>query len=102
MKRKFQFLIYLLFLSGSLMSGSAFGSTLLQQTWLPGDLIFPTIGFTQPLPVFGPGYNAAFPRVNALKNPFIKVTNPANGPGYVWHCHILDHEDNEMMRPYKV
>lgn len=21
-------------------------------------------------------------------------------PGYVWHCHILDHEDNEMMRPY--
>lgn len=24
------------------------------------------------------------------------------GPGYVWHCHILDHEDNEMMRPYVV
>jgi FtsP/CotA-like multicopper oxidase with cupredoxin domain len=22
--------------------------------------------------------------------------------GYVWHCHILDHEDNEMMRPYVV
>jgi FtsP/CotA-like multicopper oxidase with cupredoxin domain len=22
------------------------------------------------------------------------------GPGYVWHCHIIDHEDNEMMRPY--
>jgi spore coat protein A, manganese oxidase len=22
------------------------------------------------------------------------------GSGYVWHCHILDHEDNEMMRPY--
>jgi len=28
--------------------------------------------------------------------------NPTTGPGYVWHCHILDHEDNEMMRPYKV
>lgn len=28
--------------------------------------------------------------------------NPTAGPGYVWHCHILDHEDNEMMRPYKV
>ena len=24
------------------------------------------------------------------------------GPGYVWHCHILEHEDNEMMRPYLV
>jgi spore coat protein A len=22
--------------------------------------------------------------------------------GYVWHCHIVDHEDNEMMRPYAV
>ena len=26
--------------------------------------------------------------------------DPTAGPGYVWHCHILDHEDNEMMRPY--
>ena len=24
------------------------------------------------------------------------------GPGYVWHCHILEHEDNQMMRPYTV
>jgi len=24
-------------------------------------------------------------------------------PGlYVWHCHILEHEDNEMMRPLQV
>ena len=22
--------------------------------------------------------------------------------GYVWHCHIVDHEDNEMMRPFVV
>ncbi|CAI5480146.1 unnamed protein product, partial [Closterium sp. Yama58-4] len=21
------------------------------------------------------------------------------GPGYVWHCHMLEHEDNDMMRP---
>lgn len=27
--------------------------------------------------------------------------DPTAGPGYVWHCHILDHEDNEMMRPYR-
>ena len=24
--------------------------------------------------------------------------DPTTGPGYVWHCHIVDHEDNEMMR----
>jgi FtsP/CotA-like multicopper oxidase with cupredoxin domain len=23
-----------------------------------------------------------------------------SGPGYVWHCHILEHEDMTMMRPY--
>lgn len=28
--------------------------------------------------------------------------DPTKGDGYVWHCHIIDHEDNEMMRPYKV
>ena len=33
--------------------------------------------------------------------PFDATTNTP-GPGYVWHCHILDHEDNEMMRPYIV
>jgi spore coat protein A len=26
-----------------------------------------------------------------------------NTPGqFVWHCHIVEHEDNEMMRPYRV
>lgn len=25
--------------------------------------------------------------------------DPTNGPGYLEHCHILDHEDNEFMRP---
>jgi len=24
------------------------------------------------------------------------------GPGYVIHCHILDHEDNDMMRPFEL
>jgi FtsP/CotA-like multicopper oxidase with cupredoxin domain len=28
--------------------------------------------------------------------------DPTNPPGYVEHCHILDHEDNEFMRPYLV
>lgn len=26
-----------------------------------------------------------------------------HNPGqFVWHCHVLEHEDNEMMRPYRV
>ncbi len=28
--------------------------------------------------------------------------DPTAGPGYVWHCHILDHEDNDMMRPMDI
>ncbi|BFH59826.1 hypothetical protein PAJ34TS1_04180 [Paenibacillus azoreducens] len=28
--------------------------------------------------------------------------DPAFGPGYVWHCHLIEHEDNSMMRPYQV
>lgn len=28
--------------------------------------------------------------------------NASAEPGYVYHCHILDHEDNEMMRPFKI
>jgi spore coat protein A len=32
-----------------------------------------------------------------------RVRAQFNTPGqYVWHCHILEHEDNEMMRPYRV
>ena len=42
------------------------------------------------------GLGAPAPGINLY--PF----DPTVGPGYVWHCHILDHEDNEMMRPYKV
>ena len=42
-----------------------------------------------PLNQGGPGQNAF---------PF----DPTVGPGYVEHCHILDHEDNEFMRPLLV
>jgi spore coat protein A, manganese oxidase len=35
---------------------------------------------------------------NSTTYPF----DATSGPGYIWHCHILDHEDNEMMRPYVV
>jgi FtsP/CotA-like multicopper oxidase with cupredoxin domain len=28
-----------------------------------------------------------------------RFTNPGQ---FVWHCHIVEHEDNEMMRPYRI
>jgi spore coat protein A, manganese oxidase len=34
------------------------------------------------------------------KNSF--TFDPTAGPGYVWHCHMLEHEDNDMMRPLKL
>jgi FtsP/CotA-like multicopper oxidase with cupredoxin domain len=40
-----------------------------------------------------------FSPIDGSKNyPF----DATEGPGYVWHCHIIDHEDNEMMRPFVV
>jgi FtsP/CotA-like multicopper oxidase with cupredoxin domain len=34
-------------------------------------------------------------------NPFAAF-DPTLEPGYVWHCHMLEHEDNDMMRPLKL
>lgn len=57
----------------------------------PGEVTTIRVRFApQDAPIF------TFPGLNLY--PF----NPSKGPGYVWHCHILEHEDNEMMRPFKV
>jgi spore coat protein A len=41
-------------------------------------------------------------RVNS--NTVTRIIVPFHGYAgrYVWHCHILEHEDNEMMRPYEI
>jgi spore coat protein A len=41
-------------------------------------------------------------RVNAKTVTRIIVPFEGYSGRYVWHCHILEHEDNEMMRPYEV
>jgi FtsP/CotA-like multicopper oxidase with cupredoxin domain len=28
--------------------------------------------------------------------------DPFSGPGYVWHCHLVGHEDHDMMRPLAI
>jgi spore coat protein A len=41
--------------------------------------------------------------VIALPGQVTRVRAQFNTPGqFVWHCHIVEHEDNEMMRPYRI
>ncbi len=61
---------------------------------MPGQVTRMLVRFTPTdIPVF---HNTSLKGLNFF--PF----DPTAGPGYVWHCHIVDHEDNDMMRPYKV
>ena len=56
-------------------------------------------------PLLGPGPAetgfkdtvVAFPgRVTRVRAEF------AGAGQYMWHCHLIEHEDNEMMRPYRI
>jgi len=41
--------------------------------------------------------------VTALPGQVTRVKAQFNTPGqFVWHCHIVEHEDNEMMRPFRI
>jgi FtsP/CotA-like multicopper oxidase with cupredoxin domain len=41
--------------------------------------------------------------VTAFPGQVTRVRMQFTSPGqYVWHCHIVEHEDNEMMRPYRI
>ncbi len=53
--------------------------TRIAMRWAPTDL-----------PVNTPVANGSFP------------FDPNGSHSYVWHCRIVDHEDNEMMRPDEV
>jgi spore coat protein A len=65
----------------------------------PGEVTIIRVRFA-PLEVGLPGEPPYIPGVNQYLT--LIGFDPTTGPGYVWHCHILDHEDNEMMRPYLV
>ena len=60
----------------------------LNPAWALGD----TTGFTNINPKTGQPITTT-PTVNVVNN---------FGAEYVWHCHILGHEENDMMRPLKV
>jgi hypothetical protein len=71
------------------LTGEASGPSASEQAWKdtvtinPGEVVTIRLRWTQ-----------------QDSNPF--PFDATAGPGYVWHCHLLEHEDNEMMRPYRV
>ena len=50
-----------------------------------------------------PGERGRKDTVVAYPDQVTRLTIRFTTPGqYVWHCHIVEHEDNEMMRPYRI
>jgi FtsP/CotA-like multicopper oxidase with cupredoxin domain len=41
--------------------------------------------------------------VTAYPGQVTRIRAQFNNPGqFTWHCHIVEHEDNEMMRPFRI
>lgn len=50
-----------------------------------------------------PNENGMRDMVRVPAGSVVKIIAHFDIPGeFVWHCHLLDHEDHEMMRPFKV
>ncbi|MFA5111196.1 MAG: multicopper oxidase domain-containing protein, partial [Desulfobaccales bacterium] len=69
----------------------------------------PTVPFAVPNsvrlldPTSPPDSTAQFSNFDALGNPIVIYNRLFNfGWEYVWHCHLLGHEENDMMRPIAV
>jgi FtsP/CotA-like multicopper oxidase with cupredoxin domain len=57
-------------------------------------------GSTQPPEPWESGFKDT---VIAYPGQVTRVRARFSTPGqFVWHCHIVEHEDNEMMRPYRI
>jgi FtsP/CotA-like multicopper oxidase with cupredoxin domain len=68
--------------------------------WAPTDA--PVAGNPCPAGTVPAESKPCVPTVGSNLYPF-NPTQLVNGEvGYAWHCHILEHEDNEMMRPFIV
>ena len=63
----------------------------------PGQVTRLAVRFTQQ-----DGSPFPFDATGTLMFSYNKENHLDGGPGYVWHCHMIDHEDNEMMRPFKL
>jgi hypothetical protein len=66
------------------------------------NLPWPLPDSIRPLDVTMPlGSTGQFMNIDPITNNLITVTNELTNFGweYVWHCHLLGHEENDMMRP---
>ncbi len=63
-----------------------------------------TVRFTGPAIAPAPSESGWKDTVRAEPGVITRIIIPFEGFAgrYVWHCHILEHEDNEMMRPFEV
>jgi spore coat protein A len=67
-----------------------------------GDVVQPIQldGVVTPAEPWETGYKDT---VTAYPGQVTRVRAQFSTPGqFVWHCHIVEHEDNEMMRPYRI
>jgi spore coat protein A len=67
--------------------------------WTTGELRY--TGDAEPPEAFEAGWKDTI-RAHSLMVTRIIVKFEAYVGRYVWHCHLLEHEDNEMMRPYEI
>jgi spore coat protein A len=83
------------------------------ETTLPNNTIDPTPYLLGPEDPPGPNEQGWKDTVGAHPNQVTRIRQkfelpegvsptPDNPIKYVYHCHILEHEDNDMMRPYEV
>ncbi len=103
-------LAILVFMFCFMLVTSASASYFVDQTALDGNTLFGDYAFKTPLPVFGPGYNAALPRVNAVLHPFLTVKMkefdqqvlPASlgfGKARLWGYEISDSITGKLLAP---
>jgi spore coat protein A len=57
-------------------------------------------GYVTPPEVWESGFkDTVIPYPGQVTRVRARFTTPGQ---FVWHCHVVEHEDNEMMRPYRI
>jgi FtsP/CotA-like multicopper oxidase with cupredoxin domain len=90
--------------------GTADGGELVKRMWADEISENPEVGATEVWELYNGKVTQAEPWEAGFKDTVVaypgqvtRVRARFATPGqFVWHCHIVEHEDNEMMRPYRI